>query len=122
MAIHLSKTGPDLRAFIEAVREEYRRREPYEEYLGGVRQPNTVRLVAGQVLEEMAPDRQAALTGDLLRLESLSLFRELDEVFEASDSVGALVFDLACEVCWQLLVSDVEIRIEDEIRLSLLRD
>lgn len=121
MAPSLSRTGWHLRDFAREVREEYWGRGPFEEYLEGVRQPNTVRLVAGQVLEAMAPDRQTAVMGDLLRLESMALIREPEEVLQAADSVGDMLFDLACEACWQILVADIELRIEDEVRGALTR-
>jgi hypothetical protein len=119
MALSLSTAGWHLRDFAQEVQEEYWGRGPFEEYLEGVRQPNTVRLVAGQVLEAMTAHQQAAVMGDLLRLESIALVREPEEVLQAADSVGAMLFDLACEACWQILVSDVELRIEDEIRAAL---
>ena len=120
MAPSLSTTGRYLRDFVEEVRDEYWCREAFED-LGGVRQPNTVRLVAGQVLEAMAPSRQSGLMGDLLGLESMALVREPEEVLQAADSIGAMLFDLACEACWQFLVADVELRVEDEIRAALVQ-
>jgi hypothetical protein len=119
MATRLSSRSPYLRRFVSDVRSEYWSRGPFDQFLGGARQPNTVRLVAGQVLEDLPAPHRVALVGELLCLEELELIRDLDRIFRFADSVGAVVFDLACEVCWQILVSDVEIRIEDEIRAAL---
>jgi hypothetical protein len=111
--------GRELAGFVESVRLEYWRRERYEEHPGGVRQPNSVRVVAGQILEDLGPVRRSAVVAELLELESVELVSDLDAVFRASDSVGTMVFDLVCEVCWQLLVADLEVRIEDEVRAAL---
>jgi hypothetical protein len=110
----------NLPRFIEAVRTEYWLRRPYDDYSGGLRQTNTVRVVACQTLERFSREEQLAVIQDLYTLDSVAFIRDDPrEVFEASDSVGSHMFDLACEVVWQTLIRDVEIRIEDEIRMAL---
>ncbi len=112
--------GENLLRLARAVRREYWRRDPYEAYTGGLRQPNTVRVVACQLLEALPPARQLAIVEELYALDSLELLRdEPGEVYAASDSVRSHIFDLACEVVWQTLVADVRIRVEDEIREAL---
>jgi len=112
-------TRESLSRFREAVEAEYWRRPPFDDYPGGLRQVNTVRIVACQVLERLAYEEQVAVVQDLYALNSLELRHDPFEVFAASDTVGSHLFDLACEVVWQMLVADISIRVEDEIRLAL---
>ena len=118
--VEIEITSENLLRFSEAVRTEYLRRQPYDDYSGGLRQTNTVRVVACQVLEQLPREEQLAVVWDLYTLDSVELLRDDPrDVFEASDSVGNHIFDLACEVVWQMLMRDIEIRVEDEIRTAL---
>jgi hypothetical protein len=120
MSVHSTATGTRLADFVDAVRSEYWARAPYDEFAGSLRQGNTVRVVACQVLEELSDGDRSAIAADLSRLDSLPLVRsDPREVFETSDSIASFVFDLACEVAWQSLVTDLSIRVEDEIRAAL---
>jgi hypothetical protein len=120
MPTRFETTGESLLRFSHAVRAEYLRRPPYDDYPGGLRQVNTVRIVACQVLERLPYEEQLTIVQDLYTLDSVELLRDdPHEVFAASDSIGSHLFDLACEVVWQMLVESVDIRIEDEIRIAL---
>lgn len=113
-------TRSNLLRFVEAVRTEYWLRQPYDDYSGGLRQTNTVRVVACQILERLPREEQLAVIRDLYELDSVELLRDDPrEVFVTSDSIGNHIFDLACEVVWQMLICDIEIRVEDEIRMAL---
>ena len=120
MQTRFQSSPRNLLLFNELVRSEYWLRQPYEDYSSGLRQANTVRVVACQVLEKLSHEEQLAVVRDLYTLESVELLRGTpSEVFGASDSIRSHIFDLACEVTWQMLVSDLEIRVEDEIRMAL---
>jgi hypothetical protein len=120
MPAHLGLQGENLRRLSDAVRVEYWSRGPYEAYAGGLRQPNTVRVVACQLLEALPPPAQLAIVEDLYTLDSIELLRgDPGKIFAASDSVRSHIFDLACEVVWQTLVADIDVRVEDEIREAL---
>jgi hypothetical protein len=120
MSAHSGLQGENLRRLTDAVRAEYWRRGPYEVYAGGLLQPNTVRVVACQVLDALPAAAQLAIVEDLYTLDSIELVRgDPGEVFAASDSVRSHIFDLACEVVWQTLVADIGVRVEDEIREAL---
>jgi hypothetical protein len=120
MSAHVGLQGENLRRLTDAVRAEYWRRGPYESYAGGLLQPNTVRVVVCQLLEALGAAAQLAIVEDLYTLDSIELLRDDPrEVFAAADSVASHIFDLVCEVVWQTLVADVEIRVEDEIREAL---
>jgi hypothetical protein len=120
MLTRFQTTRESLSRFGKSVEAEYRRRPPYDDYPGGLRQVNTIRIVACQVLESLPYDEQLAIIQDLYTLDSVELQRDNPhEIFAASDSIGSYLFDLACEVVWQMLVTNLEIRVEDEIRLAL---
>lgn len=110
--------GENLMRLCEVVRKEHERRPPYARYAGGLLQPNTVRVIACQLIEALPPAVQLAIVEDLYSLDSIELLRG-EGVFAASDSVRSHIFDLACEVVWQTLMADIDIRVEDEIREAL---
>jgi hypothetical protein len=115
-------SGRHLLLYLEAVRREYLAREPYEDFSGGLRQINTIRLVAGETLEGLAREERLAVICDVYELDSHEFLRDDPrEIFHASDTVSNHLFDLVCELAWQELVSDTELRIEDEIRIALAK-
>jgi hypothetical protein len=113
-------SGRRLLDYIEAVRREYVRRRPYDDLSGGLRQTNTIRLVAAEIFEDLSGEQKLAVICDAYALDSHEFLREDPrEIFQASDTIANHLFDLVCEVAWQVLVSDIELRIEDEIRMAL---
>lgn len=102
------------------MRSEYVLRSPYDDLSGGLRQTNTIRLVAGEIFDDLSKDQQLAVICDAYALDSHEFLRDDPrEIFKASDTIANHLFDLVCELAWQVLVSDIELRIEDEIRISL---
>lgn len=115
-------SGRHLLLYLEVVRREYLAREPYEDFSGGLRQTNTIRLVAGEIFGDLSREEQLAVICDVYELDSHELLRDDPrEIFQASDTVSNHLFDLVCELAWQELVSDTELRIEDEIRMALAK-
>jgi hypothetical protein len=113
-------SGRHLLLYLEAVRREYLAREPYDDFSGGLRQTNTIRLVAGEIFGDLSRGEQLAVICDVYELDSHEFLRnDPREIFQASDTVSNHLFDVVCELAWQELVSDTELRIEDEIRMAL---
>jgi hypothetical protein len=113
-------SGRHLLHYLGAVRREYLARDPYDDFSGGLRQTNTIRLVAGEVFGGLSREEQLAVISDVYELDSRQFLREDPrEIFQASDTVSNHLFDVVCELAWQELVSDTELRIEDEIRIAL---
>jgi hypothetical protein len=109
----------ELSRFVDAVRREYRQRPPFDELSDGARLANTTRVVACQVLEELPAAQRCAIAAGLHDLDRVALLRDPDEIFQAAENPADVVFDLICEVCWQQLVEEPAIRVEDEIRSIL---
>jgi len=104
---------------IDEVRAEYWRRPAYDEYGDHIRQANAVRVVAGEILEGRSAADRVKILADLQGSEELRLACHPAEVFGTASTANEVLFDLICEVCWQILMRDLEIRIEDEIRSAL---
>jgi hypothetical protein len=114
--------GADLARFVLEVRDEFVSRLPFGS--DDTRRPNSVRLVAIDLLVSKTTDEQLAILRDLIDANhGLVLTREDDrDVFEYSDTPGAYVADLVCEVVCQILDRDPSIRDEDDRRLALAID
>lgn len=114
--------GADLARFVLEVRNEFVSRLPFGS--DDTRRPNSVRLVAIDLLASKTTDEQLAILRDLIDANhGLVLTREDDrDVFAYSDTPGAYLADLVCEVVCQILGRDPSIRDEDDRRLALAID
>ena len=108
-----------LASFVEDVRSEYWRRAAYDEYRDGLRQANTCRVVACQVLEDRSRSELLDILAGVFGLDGCEFIATPVEAFETSFTPSELLVDLICEVCWQVLMQDVSVRVEDEVRLAL---
>lgn len=112
--------GLSLQRLVDAVRSEFLNRPGYHQDAEGWKQVNSVRLVAVGVVDELSVEERLDVVGDLLRLnDDRILIRSHEAIFQASDAPETFITDLICEIVWQALMHDVEIRIEDEIRHAL---
>ena len=108
--------GDELTSLALEVRGEFLRRPPYS--LDDTRRPNSVRLVALDLLESRTTRQQLSVLADLIeRNPKLTLAPAHDhDIFEYSDTPATYVADLICEVIWQILTRDAEIREEEQRR------
>jgi hypothetical protein len=112
--------GTDLERLIAEVRRRFLACPAYEEFDEGLRQVNSLRVVALEVYDDLSVDAQLAVIADLIsRNRELKLHRLPAEVFIASDSPMAYITDVVCEVIWQSLIDDPSIRMEDEAREAI---
>jgi hypothetical protein len=112
--------GVALKRLIQAAREEYVSRRAYEETPRGYRTPNSLRIIIINRFEAMSATERLSVLDDLLhRNHEVILVRHQTEVFRDRDAPSSLIADLVCEIVWQALVCDPELRVEDEIREAL---
>jgi transcriptional antiterminator Rof (Rho-off) len=113
--------GVSLRRLIQDVHDEFVVRCAYDEFELEFRQANCVRVVALDMFDRKSPDEQVAVVADLLchNGEMRLLRGDKTTVFASAESPGEIIVDLVCEIVWQVLMRDHEVRVEDEIRLAL---
>jgi hypothetical protein len=112
--------GSGLVKMVNAARTAFLARDAYEEDPNGYRQVNALRLVIIETFERTSVNDQLAVLEDLLTLNhELVLMRGQDDICSSPESPQACITDLVCEVVWQALVCEPEIRVEDEIRHAL---
>jgi hypothetical protein len=110
--------GDSLWSIILRVREEFLARAPYE--LDETRRPNSIRLVALDIVESKTTDEQLAVVRDLIDLNpALIIARNGQDIFQHSDTPGAYIEDFVCAAVCQVLSRDKSIHDEDERRLAL---
>lgn len=110
--------GTDLVNLIFEVRDEFLARIPYE--LDDTRRPNSLQLVAIDLLEEKTVDEQLAIVRDLIEHNpGFIVARDSSDVFVHADAPSTYIADLVCEVACQVLLRDPEIRAENGRRLAL---
>jgi hypothetical protein len=99
------------------VREEFLTRVPHDDGSG----PNSLRLVATDILEGKTTDEQLSVWRDLLEDNpTLMVARDGDrDIFEHSDAPATYLTDLTSEVICQILYRDLSIREEDDRRMAL---
>lgn len=115
--------GQSLLALIDAVRRTFLARDPYEQRPSGRRLANSVRLVTVETFDGLSRREQVAVVEDLLfGDQEVEFLRDPQAIFHASDSPASHAVDLVCEVVWQALMREPEIRIEDEIRAAFAND
>lgn len=120
LAAYTAVEGSSLGSLIRAARDEYLSRDAYEESSGGFRTPNSLRIVISARFEAMSAAERLSVLDDLLHQNhEVILVRDQREVFRDRDVPSSVITDLVCEVVWQALVCDPELRIEDEIREAL---
>jgi hypothetical protein len=110
--------GATLGRFLLDVRDEFWMRLPHDD--DHVRRPNSIRLVAIDVLEGKTSAERLSILSELIDANpELIVLREDDrDIFEYSDTPAAYVTDLICEVTRQILVRDPTLRDEDGRRLA----
>jgi hypothetical protein len=110
--------GDELTSLALDVRREFLHRPPCSP--DDARRPNSVRLVALDLIERRSTHQQLSALADLIdRNPGLTVTRDEDrDIFEHSDTPANFVADLICEVIWQILARDSEIREEDQRRCS----
>ncbi len=112
--------GSNLLSFIAAVRVSFLARHSYEEASDGCRRPNSVRRVTVELFDDLSRYTQIAIIEDLLYGgQDVEFVRPPAAVFETADSPAAHIVDLVCEVVWQALMCEPEIRVQDEVRAVL---
>lgn len=100
------------------IRDEFLARIPYE--MDDARRPNSLQLVAIDVLEEKATEDQLRILRDLIELNpDFIVARGSEEIFAHADTPATHIADLICEVACQVLRRNLELRNEDERRLAL---
>jgi hypothetical protein len=110
--------GDSLWGLIWSVRDEFLARIPYE--LDEARRPNSLRLVALDVLEGRTTDEQLDILRDLIDLNpALVVAGNRDETFEHADTPSDYILDLVSAVAAQVLGRDSALREEDQRRLAL---
>lgn len=115
--------GPSLLALIDTIRRTFLARDSYEEVPSGQRRVNSVRLATIETWDGLSRSEQIAVVEDLLfGDQEIEFLRSQQTIFHASDSPAAHIVDLVCEVVWQALVREPEIRIEDEIRAAFAQN
>jgi len=119
MALIAHTAGRELSRFIDLVKSEYWQRSAFDDYADGMRQVNTSRVVTCQLLEGLSELRRATVVADLGLLNDPQLLRDPAEFLNAATTPSEILFDLVCECCWQELMRDLGIRVEDEIRSAL---
>jgi hypothetical protein len=110
--------GATLGRFLLDVRDEFWKRRPHDG--GNVRRPNSIRLVAIDVLEGKTNGERFSILSELIEANpDLIVAREGNrDIFEYSDTPADYVTDLICEVARQILVRDPTLRSEDDRRLA----
>jgi hypothetical protein len=89
-------------------------------HLGEVLQPNSVRLIAIEVLGQFDASDRALILSDLLELNpELFLERDVEDIFVAASTPSDFLTDVICEVAAQPLRRDPKVHAEDELRLAL---
>jgi hypothetical protein len=110
--------GDSLWDLIWSIRDEFLARIPYE--LDEARRPNSLRLVALDVIEGKTTDEQLEILRDLIDVNpALVLMGSRDQIFEHADAPADYILDLVSAVAAQVLGRDAALRDEDERRLAL---
>jgi hypothetical protein len=111
--------GAELACLALEVRGEFIARPPYG--ADDTRRPNSVRLVAVEVIEGKTTDQQLSVLADLLDANpGIVISRDDDrDIFQYSDTPATYLTDLICEVVCLILARDPSIRKEDSRRTAL---
>jgi hypothetical protein len=113
--------GADLVGLILEIRAEFLARRPCAN--DDARRPNSLRLVAVDVLEGKSTDEQLAVLRDLLDANGALVVRQEEDdehdIFEYADTPAAYLTDLVCAICRQILLRDPTLSEEDRRRERL---
>jgi len=123
-SVHYSAVeGDSLLDFVESVRFEFRKRDAYSSDPNGLRFINSVRSIAVELFDLLSDDQKVVIVRDLIvGNDEILLLRPFVEVFETAGSPADYITDLICEIVWQVLMEEEDIRHEDKARQSLAND